>query len=389
MNSPIPSRARFPDDALLASLTLEFAQTAAEHDESATFPFQNFERLGQLGLLALTVPEKLGGLGAGIRESCKLVQAVGAGEASTGLVLAMTLVMHRMLSYDATPAYEKVAKAAVEGGGIINALRAEPDLGSPSRGGLPNTVARQLANGSWELNGRKAYATGSPIAQWWLLFARTDEAQPRVGRWLVPARSPGLQTVPTWNHAGLRATASHDLKVENVVVPADAVLTLNHPQDPEVRSRSAILETWNGLILAALYTGIAQAGRNWLLRFLHERKPSNLGAALATVPRLQAVVGEIDTLLLVNRAVIEQAIVHAETAGESDPSLAIGAKHVATSNAVKALELALSISGNHGLDRANPLERHYRDALCGRVHAPQTDSIFLNVGRAALEAGAV
>ena len=57
-----------------------------------------------------------------------------------------------------------------------------------------------------------------------------------------------------------------------------------------------------------------------------------------------------------------------------------------TNNVVRALELALSITGNHGLDRANPLERHYRDALCGRVHAPQSDSILTNAGRAALAA---
>ncbi|TCQ99086.1 acyl-CoA dehydrogenase family protein [Neorhizobium sp. JUb45] len=385
MNSHGAIGGRVLDDTLLASLTEEFSRSAAEYDETAAFPFANFERLSQLGLLALTVPKSYGGLGGGLRDTCRLVQAVGGGEASTGLVLAMSLIMHHMVGYDRPPVYEDVAKAAIGGRGILNALRAEPDLGSPSRGGLPNTVARRLPDGSWQLNGRKAYATGSPIAQWWLMFARTEEDQPRIGRWLVPANAPGLEAIPSWNHVGLRATASHDLKVENVVVPAESVLTLNDPQDPEVRARGAILETWNGLVLASLYTGIARAGRDWLVKFLHERTPSNLGAPLATVPRLQSVVGEIDSLLFINRTVINESIANAEIAEKADPTEAMLAKHIATSNAVKALELALSITGNHGLDRANPLERHYRDALCGRVHAPQTDTIFLNVGRQAVE----
>lgn len=373
------------NDEVLAALTKEFASSAAEHDASAAFPFKNFERLAQLKLLALTVPKSHGGLGGGLREACRLVQAVGGGEASTGLVLALSLVMHHMLQYDRYPAYAQVAKAAVEGGGILNALRAEPGIGSLSRGGLPDTVARRLPDGSWQLNGYKAWATGSPIVQWWLLFARTDEDQPRVGRWLVPANTPGLELQTTWNHIGLRATSSHDLKVENVVVPAESVIVLNDPLSPDIQTRSAVLETWNGLILASLYNGIARSGRDWLRTFLQNRKPSNLGAPLATVPRLQAVFGEIESLLHISQTVIDQAITHAEAAEETDPAEAILAKHIATTNAIKAVELAVSITGNHGLERANPLERHYRDVLCGRVHAPQSDTILLNTGRAALE----
>lgn len=59
-------------------------------------------------------------------------------------------------------------------------------------------------------------------------------------------------------------------------------------------------------------------------------------------------------------------------------------KLTVTNNAVAVVEDALSLTGNHGLSRANPLERHYRDVLCGRVHTPQDDSTRLGLGRAAL-----
>jgi len=59
-------------------------------------------------------------------------------------------------------------------------------------------------------------------------------------------------------------------------------------------------------------------------------------------------------------------------------------KSVVTHNAVRAVEAALSLTSNHGLTRKNPLERHLRDVLCGRIHTPQDDSVWVNAGRRAL-----
>ncbi|MDM0078123.1 acyl-CoA dehydrogenase family protein [Variovorax sp. J2P1-59] len=372
-------------DELLADLRDQFALTAAEHDERASFPHANFKQLGALNLLALTVPVAHGGLGGGLADAARVVGAVGAGEASTGLLLAMNYLMHHTLGRNPPAGYGAIAHAAVEGRGILNALQAEPDLGSAIRGGLPGTVATQQPDGSWRISGRKAYATGSPIVHWWLVLARTgpDDA-PRVGTVLVPGNAAGLKVNPTWNHTGLRATASHEIVLDEVVVPATNVLGFSVPGSPEAKARRAVVEVWNGVLIAALYDGIARAGRDWLHRFLHQRRPSSLGATLATVPRLQAIVGEIDTLLLVNRTLIHDAGHRADAAAMVDPLHAQQIKQVVTGNAIHALELALSATGNHGLDRANPLQRHYRDALCGRVHAPQSDVVLLNAGKAAL-----
>ncbi len=373
-------------DQLLSELRQEFAATAAQHDADGSFPFANFKRLAEARLLALTVPKRFGGLGGGISEAARLVAAVGAGEASTGLVLQMNCMMHYLLGRRQPPGYDAIARAAVAGTGTVNALQAEPDLGSVVRGGLPGTVASRSADGTWRINGRKSYATGSPIVGWWLTLVRTDEDTPRVGTVIVPAASPGISVVPSWNHAGLRATASHELRFDNVVLPAGADQALLPAGSPEQVAGRALVDEWFCLLTAALYDGIARAGRDWLLHFLHSRVPSNLGQPLATVPRLQGVVGEIESLLLINRSLIDDAILRAEGASEPDQLRAQLVKHVVTNNVVRALELALSITGNHGLDRANPLERHYRDALCGRVHAPQSDSILTNAGRAALAA---
>jgi alkylation response protein AidB-like acyl-CoA dehydrogenase len=59
-----------------------------------------------------------------------------------------------------------------------------------------------------------------------------------------------------------------------------------------------------------------------------------------------------------------------------------------TANAIRAVELALELTGNHGLSRRNPLERHHRDVLCSRIHTPQNDSILLAAGQLAFERAA-
>lgn len=372
-------------DEQLHGLRDEFAAKAAEHDEHATFAHENFERLHALNLLGLTIPTAYGGQGGGLEEAARIVGAVGAGDASTGLLLAMHYLGHYVSSRKPPSIYATIARAALEGHGVLNGLQAEPELGSAIRGGLPGTVAEQLPDGHWRINGRKAYATGSPLVHWWLASVRTgpDEA-PLVGTMLIPGGASGLTVKPNWNHAGLRATASHEIQLEDVELPAQNALGFYSPGAPELKLRQADVQVWNGVLLAALYDGVARAGRDWLLRFLHDRKPSNLGASLATVPRLQGVVGEIETLLLINRTLIDDTARRGDAAASPDPLPAQQVKHVVTSNAIRILDLALSATGNHGLDRANPLERHYRDALCGRVHAPQADTVLLNVGRSAL-----
>ena len=60
-------------------------------------------------------------------------------------------------------------------------------------------------------------------------------------------------------------------------------------------------------------------------------------------------------------------------------------KYSVTANAIRAVEIALQLSGNHGLSRQNPLERHHRDVLCARIHTPQNDAILVASGKAALK----
>ena len=254
---------------------------------------------------------------------------------------------------------------------MINALRVEPDLGSPARGGLPATIARKTETG-WRLSGRKIYSTGAPILKWYAVWAKTDEPETRVGLFLVPAGLPGTRIVETWDHLGLRASGSHDVVFEDVVFPLDHEIDVRKPE--EWRVPDFTQSTVHAIFVAAIYDGIARAARDWLIDFLKSRTPSNLGAPLATLPSVQEVVGGIEARLAVNARLIDSF------AGDFDDGVLLSAsesnivKLTVTNNAVAVIEDALSLTSNHGLTRANPLERHYRDVLCGRVHTPQDDA---------------
>ncbi|MCP1845940.1 alkylation response protein AidB-like acyl-CoA dehydrogenase [Bradyrhizobium sp. USDA 4524] len=127
-----------------------FAARAPSHDRDASFPFKIFADLSREGLLALTVPAALGGVGAGARDTARVLGIIGRADPSTALVLSMHYIQHLvMVRSTRWPARlsRKLAKETVEGVALINALRVEPELGSPSRGSLPATIARRTETG--------------------------------------------------------------------------------------------------------------------------------------------------------------------------------------------------------------------------------------------------
>lgn len=365
-------------DALLETLSAQLSATAPLYDESGAFPQDNFNLLHKHGLVALTVPKALGGGGANLAQARKAISAIAKGEPSTALILVMQYLQHTRLQDNKTwpeALRLQVAHDAVEHGALINALRVEPDLGTPARGGLPATIARRTAAG-WRISGRKIYSTGSHGLTWFSVWARSTDEDPLVGAWLVHKDTPGIRIIEDWDHLGMRATCSHEVVFDNVLVPLDHAVSVSPwsaPQ-PELDGDGFL---WMSVLLSSVYDGVAQAARDWLVSWLEQRKPSNLGAALSTLPRFQETVGHIDTLLFANRSLLDAA-----AEGRTPANNAAQLKFLVTGNAIRAVELAIEASGNPGLSRHNPLQRHYRDVLCSRVHTPQNDAVLQGVGKA-------
>lgn len=383
-------------DALLAKLTAEFGARASEHDREASFPFENIARLHELGLLSLTVPAELGGgvpaaFGGGeatLRLAAKVVRAVAAGDASTALVLVMQYIfLNAMTQNKAWPdnLRRRVSQDAVRSGALINALRVEPDLGTPARGGLPRTIAKKTQEG-WRLTGHKVYSTGSPGLTWFAVWGRSDETVTRVGTFLVHRETPGIKIVETWDHLGMRASGSHDIIFDDVLIPADHAADIREPAAWAVGGLAPNDLAWASVLVGSLYDGVAHSAREWFLSFANNRKPSNLGAALSTLPRFQEGAGLIDALLFANHALLQQAIDAVDRKAYPPARDSNLVKYLVTKNAIEAVERAIELSGNPGLSRTNPLERHYRDVICSRVHTPQNDVILASAGRSAFAA---
>jgi alkylation response protein AidB-like acyl-CoA dehydrogenase len=369
-------------DALLPQLTVAFAATAAQHDRQSSFPFENVTRLHGAGLLALTAPLSLGGQGANLATALKVIEAVARGEPATALVLAMQYIFHAALpDWPGFPDHLKavLVRDALERGALINALRVEPELGTPARGGLPATLARRTVDG-WRLSGRKIYATGAPALSWMLVWARTDEAAPRVGNFLVPREAPGWRIEETWDHTGLRASASHDVIFEDTPL-LDQYALAPRPAEAPPPALDLIMALWAPVLTAGIYHAVATAARDWFVRWAAERRPANLGAPLSTLPRFQELVGAIDGLLLQNRVLLDAA-----AKGRLTPDQGGLVKYLVTENAIAAVEKAVAAAGNPGLSRHNDLQRHYRDVLCGRVHTPQADVALAGAGKTAFAA---
>jgi alkylation response protein AidB-like acyl-CoA dehydrogenase len=383
--SRAPALDRLPDlDQVLPSLTATLAAHAEEHDRSAAFPAAGIEAVHAAGLLTATVGTQFGGPGAGLAPTAAILRALGRGDPAVALISAMTLFHHagqgRQPAWPADLYAEALAEAA-DRPVLINALRVEPELGTPARGGLPATTARAVPGG-WSLSGRKIFGTGAPGLRWMVVWAATDEAEPRVGGFLVRSDSPGITIEPTWDHLGLRASRSDDVIFAGTPVPAGAVTGLAGPGQPPPRDPA--LMAWNGLGLTALYLGVASAARDWLVGFLNERTPTALGRPLATLPRFQAAVGEIEAALTAADDLVAGLAQRVDGGDQAAAAHAGIAKLTGTRAAISAVEQAVALVGNNGLTRKFPLERHYRDVLCARVHTPQDDSILAAAGAAAL-----
>ncbi|MET7769522.1 acyl-CoA dehydrogenase family protein [Nocardia sp. NPDC005366] len=317
-----------------------------------------------------------------------MIERIGAADPSVGLILQWNYTNHLSLARPDNPwpkeLKERVFRSAAEDGALINGLAVERELGSLSRGGAPATTATRLASGDWRIDGEKAYATGISGLSWFTVTTTTAEPTPRIATFLLDRDSTNWRIEKTWNHLGLRASDTQSVVFDGTVVPHARLVESRDPADGTAKTRRPARQALP-LLLAANYNGVAVAARDWLVRYLHTRVPTALGASLATVPRYHDRVGEIEAWIQTSRALLRQGV--ASLAPDADGPLPALAKHVATTTAIRVTESALDLTGNPGLDRQHPLERHHRNAMVGRIHTPQSDFVLANLGRAALAAG--
>ncbi|HEY9313252.1 acyl-CoA dehydrogenase family protein [Williamsia sp.] len=384
--SPITLTVPDVSPAGLKALTAEVAATAEHYDRSGDIPVAGLEAAHRGGYLTASVAARFGGPELGPFEIVKIIVALGEGDPSVALIAANNLALHQMQSAtDSWPAdiYADLLHRSALGPAPVNVIRAEPELGAPARGGLPKTTLRRTDSG-WVLNGRKTFATGGTALAYHLVWAVTDEAEPRVGHVIVPAEANGITWHDTWDHLGLRASGTHDVSYSDVEVRAENFQEI--PKTDGVYRDPATATGPTGFGHPALYVGVARAARSAFATYARERVPTALGRPISETERIQTVAGEIEAQIVQAETLLYGTLLRVEA---DDPTVAAGLSLVKVQIArsvIAAVQTAVAALGNAALTRHNPLERHLRDVLCVRVHPPQEDTALLAAGREALRA---
>ena len=330
------------------------------------------------GVLRITVPARMGGLGGSVVDACVALEKLSAALGSAGLAANMHVqyIGGALVSGLWPPdLLDGFLTGVVEHGWFINNCQAEPEMGSPARGGLPATTATRV-EGGWRIDGRKSWSTASRFLTHLGVSAtiRAPGIPEHLGQFLVHADAPGVSIDPTWQALAMRESASHDLVFDGVFVPDADVIRVSPGGDAFAPPLD--VAPWHGLPFSATYVGIAVAARNWVAQFAATRTPTNLGHPIGELPAVRSKLGEIDVLLMTaRRLVFDTARDWVECrADRRDIAAQVPlVKYVATNNAVRVTDLALRIAGGVGLAEANPLERCFRDVRAGLIHPPMDD----------------
>ncbi|MBL8094830.1 MAG: acyl-CoA/acyl-ACP dehydrogenase [Anaerolineales bacterium] len=364
------------------ALATRFSARAQAADRLGALPAEDVRDLKVSGYLGLSVPVAFGGSGLGLGDCVAAQLELARGSTSTALVAAMQVHLFGHAE-ETRPWPESVHKQLgrlAASGALMNSVASEPELGSPSRGGLPKTEVRRAPTGTgWLVSGRKSWTTGGAALDYLLVRCRLGDEAVVV---LVPGDATGVEWQPTWRDAlSLRASDSHELVLHDVAVPEDAIIARGAPASP-------LPNAWFALLTAATYLGAGLAARDRLILYAQQRIPTALGRPIATLPGIQRQMGEM-------QAVLQSAELFLQTAADewSAEPLArrdaryprvVAAKHVAIEAALRATELALRVAGGASLSSDLEFERYFRDARAGLMHPPTGDAALELIGRALL-----
>lgn len=376
--------------ALAGRLADQFAGRASQHDRDNSFPFENIKALKESGYTTLLVPPQHGGLGGDLLDFVLCQERLAQGCGPTALAINMHLfgigAMVERAAAQARPEQTLFLELVGRQRNIIGGGLSEPEGGGDW--GLFATTARRDGE-AYVLNGRKAFTSLSPVVDFFMVMATIegDDGPLSSATFAVGRAAAGLELVETWDAMGMRATASHDLILRDVRVPA-AAMADPRPVGP-LGTEAISLFAWFELSIAAVYTGVAIAAMNFTRDFARRYKPFTLQRPISHLPGVQFAMADAETLLAQSRALylsIARDYMERRDALSGEEALArlIMAKYAATNNAIRVVDYCMEIAGAHGFVRRNPLERLFRDVRAGVNHPLSNARVREFIGKTAL-----
>ncbi|MFF5771632.1 acyl-CoA dehydrogenase family protein [Streptomyces californicus] len=354
----------------------EVAPHVVDWDRAEEVDRSIVRKLGDVGFLGLTVPEEYGGSGGDHLSYCLVTEELGRGDSSVrGIVsVSLGLVAKTVAAWGSEEQKRAWLPRLTSGEAIGCFGLTEPGTGSDA-GNLATRAVRD--GGDYVVNGAKTFITNGTWADVVLLFARTGEAPGHrgVSAFLVPADTPGLTRRTIHGKLGLRGQATAELVLEDVRIPASALL------GPAGKGFSIAMSALakGRMSVAAGCVGIAQAALDAAVRYAGERE--QFGKAIAGHQLVQELLSDIAVDVDAAR-LLTWRVADLIDRGREFATAASQAKLFASEAAVRCANNALQVFGGYGYIDEYPVGKLLRDARVMTLYEGTSQIQKLIIGRA-------
>ncbi len=346
----------------------EIAPTASEFDASGEFPLANIQRMGELGLMGIEVPEAYGGAGLDTIGYALAMMEVSAADAAHGTIMSVnnSLFCNGILKHGTEEQKQKYVRAVATGEEIGAYALTEPQSGSDAANMKSRAVLSE--DGShYVINARKSWITSGPVARYLVLFAVTDpDAGARgVSAFLIDAEREGYHRGKTEPKLGIRASATCEIELTDYKCPVEDRLG---EEGQGFKIAMGVLDAGR-IGIAAQAVGIAQAAFDASVDYARERKA--FGKEIGTFQMIQAKLADMRTRLEAARLLTLRAAwakMQAAETGARFTAEGSMAKLFASESAMWIAHQAVQIHGGMGYSKEMPVERYFRDAKITEIY---------------------